>query len=122
MRKSRYSDDQIEAAVRQAESGAPIAEIVRKLGVSEATFLVWKKRYNQGLPGDSELSRLRYENAELKRLVIDLIFDRELCKATHVRNDLEADDLEADDPEADDPEADDPDLVSVETAPVMASK
>jgi putative transposase len=93
MRKSRYSDEQIEAAVRQAESGAPIAEIIRKLGVSEATFLVWKKRFNQAdLPGDSEVTRLRYENAELKRLVIDLIFDREFCKATHVKNDLDAED------------------------------
>jgi putative transposase len=78
LRKSRYSDDQIEAAIRQVESGEPVEEIVRKLGVSEATFLVWKKRLNR--------SRLRFENAELKRLVIDLIFDRELCKATHGRD------------------------------------
>jgi putative transposase len=83
LRKSRYSDDQIEAALRQAESGAPVEEIVQKLGVSEATFLVWKKRLNRSASETSELSRLRFENAELKRLVIDLIFDRELCKATH---------------------------------------
>jgi putative transposase len=92
VRKSRYSDAQIEAAVRQAESGAPIAEIVRQLGVSEATFLVWKKRFDRTMPDDSELSRLRYENAELKRLVLDLIFDRELCKATHPRDDPSAND------------------------------
>lgn len=87
MRKSRYSDDQIEAAIRQVESGAPVEEIVRKLGVSEATFLVWRKRLGRETPESSELSRLRFENAELKRLVIDLIFDREFCKATHVRDD-----------------------------------
>ena len=38
MRKSRYSDEQIAAALRQAEIGTPIAEIARKLGISEATF------------------------------------------------------------------------------------
>jgi putative transposase len=86
LRKSRYSDDQIEAALRQAESGAPVEEIVQKLGVSEATFSVWKKRLNRSASETSELSRLRFENAELKRLVIDLIFDRELCKATHVQD------------------------------------
>jgi putative transposase len=87
VRKSRYSDDQIEAAIRQAESGAPVEEIVQKLGVSEATFSVWKKRLNRPVSETSELSRLRFENAELKRLVIDLIFDRELCKATHGSDD-----------------------------------
>jgi putative transposase len=86
MRKTRYTEDQIEAAVRQAESGAPIADIARKLGVSEATFFVWKKRFNRVMPDTSELTRLRFENAELKRLVIDLICDRELCKATHAKD------------------------------------
>jgi putative transposase len=40
MRKSRYSDEQIAAAMRQAELGTPVAEITRKLGISEATFYV----------------------------------------------------------------------------------
>jgi putative transposase len=88
LRKTRYTDDQIEAAVRQAESGVSMADIARNLGVSEATFLVWKKRFNSVMPDSSELTRLRYENAELKRLVIDLICDRELCKATHTKDDV----------------------------------
>ena len=45
MRKSRYSDEQIAAALRQAEIGTPIADITRKLGISEATFYAWKKRF-----------------------------------------------------------------------------
>ena len=45
MRKSRYSDEQIAAALRQAEIGTPVADITRKLGISEATFYVWKKRF-----------------------------------------------------------------------------
>jgi putative transposase len=90
VRKSRYSDDQIEAAVRQAENGASITEIIRKLGVSEATFTVWKKRFQQAVSEDNELTRLRYENAELKRLVFDLILDRQLCKANHAKPDAAA--------------------------------
>jgi len=38
VRKSRYSDEQIAAALRQAEAGTPVAEVIRKLGISEATF------------------------------------------------------------------------------------
>lgn len=45
MRKSRYSDEQIAAALRQAEIGTSVADITRKLGISEATFYVWKKRF-----------------------------------------------------------------------------
>jgi putative transposase len=107
VRKSRYSDDQIDAAIRQVESGAPVEDIVRKLGVSEATFLVWKKRLNRSTAETSELSRLRFENAELKRLVLDLIFDRELCKATHAPGD---------------DQTAVPDRTPVETAGVMASR
>jgi putative transposase len=44
MRLSRYSDEQIEGAVRQAEAGRPLAEIIAELGISEATLYVWKKR------------------------------------------------------------------------------
>ena len=64
MRKSRYSEDQIAAALRQAEAGTPIAEITRKLGVSEATFYSWKKRFGSlGTPEIRELRQLRAENA-----------------------------------------------------------
>jgi transposase-like protein len=44
VRKSRYSDEQIAATLRQAEIGTTVAEIARKLGISEATFYAWKKR------------------------------------------------------------------------------
>jgi putative transposase len=72
MRKSRYSDDQIQAAVRQVQEGASEPEITRQLGISEATFHVWKKRFERATPESIELDWLRYENGELKRLVADL--------------------------------------------------
>jgi putative transposase len=72
VRKSRYSDEQIAAAIRQAEGGTPVTEIVRKLGISGATFYTWRKRFgSMGTPEIRELRLLREENARLKRLVAD---------------------------------------------------
>ena len=77
MRKSRYSDEQIAAALRQAEIGTPVADITRKLGISEATFYVWKKRFGTfGTPEIRELRQLRDENAKPKTVVADLTLDR----------------------------------------------
>ena len=72
MRRSQFSQEQIVMALRQAESGTRVTEICRKLGVSEATFYRWKKRY--GSLGVSELRQLRQlkdENRRLKGLVAD---------------------------------------------------
>jgi putative transposase len=77
VRKSRYSDEQIAAALRQAEIGTPVADITRKLGISEATFYAWKKRFGTlGTPEIRELRQLREENAKLKAVVADLTLDR----------------------------------------------
>jgi putative transposase len=57
MRKSRITEEQIAMALRQDEAGSPVEEICRKLGVSDATYFQWKKRYG-GL-GVSELRDLR---------------------------------------------------------------
>jgi putative transposase len=78
MRNSRYTDEQIERAVRQAEAGAPIADVARKMGVSEATFYAWRKRI--AVLGAPELTRLRDENAQLNALVADLSRERYPCK------------------------------------------
>jgi transposase len=45
MKKSRFTEQQIAYALRQAESGVPIEEITRKMGVTQATFYQWKKKY-----------------------------------------------------------------------------
>lgn len=81
MRKSRYSDEQIASALRQAEAGTPVAEIIRKLGISEATFYSWKKRFGSlGTPEIRELRQLRTENARLKLVVADLTLDRAILQ------------------------------------------
>ncbi len=97
MKKSRYSAEQIAFALRQAESGALVSEVCRKMGISEQTFYRWKKRF-VGL-GVAEVRRLRIleeENRKLKQLVADLTWESrcyrtccekspEACSAAHAR-------------------------------------
>ncbi len=81
MKKSRFSDEQIAHALRQAEAGTPVAEITRKLGVSEATFYAWKKKFGSlGTAEIRELRQLREENSKLKRLVADLSLDKTMLQ------------------------------------------
>ena len=81
MKRKRYTDEQIAFALRQAESGTPVVEIVRKMGISEQTFYRWKKLF-AGL-GVSELRRLKQleeENKKLKSLVADLSLDKRMLQ------------------------------------------
>ena len=81
MKRSRFSEEQIAYALRQSESGTPVSEVCRQLGVAEATFFRWKKRF-AGL-GVAELRRLRQleeENRKLKQLVADLSLDKAMLQ------------------------------------------
>jgi len=79
MKKSRYTEEQIAFALRQAGGGTPIADVCRQMGVSEASFYVWKKKHGKlGLTENRELRQLRDENARLKRLVADLTLDKHI--------------------------------------------
>jgi len=81
LRKSRFSNEQIAYALRQAENGTSIAEITRKLGISENTFYNWKKKFGGlGTPEIRELRQLREENGKLKQLVADLSLDRKMLQ------------------------------------------
>jgi putative transposase len=79
MKRSKFSEEQIVYAIRQAESGTPVGDLCRHFGVSDATFYAWKKKYAH--LGVSELRRLRQveeENSRLKRLVADLSLDKHM--------------------------------------------
>jgi len=63
------------------EDGAPVADICRKAGISQATYFNWKKKYAGMMP--SEMKRLREledENGRLKRIVADLSLDKEMLQ------------------------------------------
>lgn len=81
MKKSRYTEEQIAYALKQAETGTPVAEVLRRMGISEQTFYRWKKLYG-GL-GAGELRRLKQledENRKLKQLVADLSLDKHILQ------------------------------------------
>ncbi len=79
MKGKRFTDEQITYALRQAESGTPVAEVCRQIGVSEASFYLWKKKYGKlGMTEIREMRQLRDENARLKRLVAELTLDKHI--------------------------------------------
>ena len=79
MKGKRYSDEQITYALRQAEGGTAVADVCRQLGVSEASFYLWKKKYGKlGMTEIRELRQLRDENARLKRLLAELTLDKHI--------------------------------------------
>jgi putative transposase len=79
MKRKRFSEEQIAFALRRADSGTTIEEICRKMGISEPTFYRWKKVYaGTGVTEGRRPKQLEGENAELKKLVVDLSFDREM--------------------------------------------
>ena len=81
MKRSKFTEAQIIFALRQAEQGTRMAEVCRKMGISEATFYHWKKKY-VGL-GVSELrilKQLEEENRKLKQLVADLRLDKQMLQ------------------------------------------
>ena len=87
MKRSKFYEEQVAYALRQAESGTPVGDVCRQLGVSEATFYAWKKKYAH--LGVSELRRLRQledENARLKRLVADLTLDKHMLSEALRKN------------------------------------
>lgn len=81
MKRSKFTEQQIIFALKQADTGVAVAEVCRKMGISEATFYNWKKKYD-GL-GMAELRRLRQleeENARLKQIVADLTLDKQMLQ------------------------------------------
>jgi putative transposase len=87
MKKSRFTEEQIIAVLKQLEAGRRVAELSREYAVSEATLYAWKAKY--GGMTVTEARRLRQmeeENRRLKHLVADLSLDKEALKAVITKN------------------------------------
>ena len=77
MKKSKFSEEQIATALRQIDAASPVLEVTRKLGISEATYYVWRKQYGQmAIAEIRRLRQLEEENRKLKQLVADLTLDK----------------------------------------------
>jgi putative transposase len=79
--KKRFTEQQIAFALRQAEAGTPISDIIRKMGISDATFYRWKKQYaGLGINEIRRLKQLEEENRKLKQIVADLTLDKQMLQ------------------------------------------
>jgi putative transposase len=76
MRKSKFSESQIVEILKDAEGGIPVADLLRKHGVSKATFFKWRTKYGGASVADvKRLRELEAENAKLKRMYADLALE-----------------------------------------------
>lgn len=81
MRKSRFSESQVVAILKEGEDGVPVAEILRKYGISRQTYFNWKSRYTGATVSDlKRLRELEEENAKLKRMYSDLALENAAIK------------------------------------------
>jgi putative transposase len=81
MRRSRFTEAQIVAALQEAEAGMPVAELLRKHGISRATFHHWKTKYGgASVPELRRLKELEQENAKLKRMYAELALENTAIK------------------------------------------
>ena len=87
MAKKRYTEEQIIAVLKEAESGASTAELSRKHGVSDATIYKWKSKYSGMEVSDvRKMRQLEDENRRLKQMVANQALDIEALKAINSKN------------------------------------
>lgn len=86
MKRSRFSEEQIIAILREQEAGAKTADVCRKHGVSDATFYKWKARYGgMEVSNARRLKALEDENAKLKKLLAEAMLDNAMLRDVAAR-------------------------------------
>jgi putative transposase len=87
MRKSRFTDEQIVAIVRESErEGVTVAQVAKKHGITETTLFRWRKRFGGLDPSQAgELRRLQHENARLKKVVAELTLDVDILREVNAK-------------------------------------
>jgi putative transposase len=81
MGRRGFSEEQIGVALRQSDAGTAVPDICRKLGIAEATFYRWKRKYaGMGISEIRRLKQLEEENRRLKQVVADLTLDKAMLQ------------------------------------------
>jgi putative transposase len=81
MRPSKFTEEQITRALRQAQDGTPALHVCRQLGITQTTFYRWRERYGAASVKDvRELRALRTENEKLRQIVADLLLEKQEAK------------------------------------------
>ncbi len=81
MKRKRHTEEQIVYALRQGESGTPVKEICRRMGITDATFYTWRKKYGgMGMTELRKMKQMEEENRQLKKLVADLSLDKQMLQ------------------------------------------
>ena len=87
MKRTKFTEAQIVFALRQAENGTKVEEVCRKLGISEATFYNWKKKFGGlGVTELRKIKQLEEENSRLKQIVADLSLDKQMLQDVLKKN------------------------------------
>lgn len=86
MRKSKFSESQIVAILKEGEAGLAVVELCRKHGISAATYYAWKSKYAGASVSDlTRMRELEAENARLKRMYAELALDAAAMKEVIAR-------------------------------------
>ena len=89
MSKSKHSEAQIIAALKQVEAGRSVEDMARECGVSKHTIHAWKSKYGgMDVSEAQEVKQLREENTRLKKLVADLSLDKDMLQSVIRKNSL----------------------------------
>ena len=88
MKKSRYTEEQIAYALRQTETGTPVADVWGQLGIAESNFFLWKKKCaHLGVSEVRRMRQLEHKKRRLKGLVADLTLDKHMLAEARRKKD-----------------------------------